>query len=174
MVYSTQQLANLIRKPKTIAKVYANRLVKKTLAKQLIRGKISFTDDDFVISCQMVEPSYISLESALLFHNIVQQVPKEMTCVTTKNSLKYPELGIKYHKISSSLFFGYSKFKKDNSYVYVADPEKALIDGVYLNIFSKKNYVEFKEKLDKNKIEKYLLKLKCRGKNKIKKVFKND
>ena len=69
-VYNTSQLTNLIDKDYSIASVYLTRLWKAGLAKRLVRGKISFVDNDFVIASQLVEPSYISLSSALLFHNV--------------------------------------------------------------------------------------------------------
>ena len=59
-VYNSAQLSNLINMERTTASVYMSRLVDKGMAKKLIRGKISFVDDDFVIASQLVEPSYIS------------------------------------------------------------------------------------------------------------------
>lgn len=172
-VYSIQQLANLIEKPKKIAKVYSLRLVKKKLAKRIIRGKISFSEDEFIIASQLIEPSYISLNSALLFHNKIQQIPKNIECITTKNSFKFKEFGLIYHKISPSLFYGYKKYKKENSYIYVAEPEKALIDGIYLNLYSKKDFEELKECIDIKKLEKYIYQFKGRGNKKLKEMIKH-
>src|SRR3989344_748626 len=86
-VFSVQQLSNLIGKSRAVATVYSNRLVRKGLAFRVLKGKISFIDDDFIVATQLIEPSYISLDSALLFHGIITQVPKSVECVTTKNSL---------------------------------------------------------------------------------------
>lgn len=166
-IYSIQQLANLIGKPKRITKVYFSRLVKKKLAKRLLRGRISFTDDDYIIATQMVEPSYISLNSALLFHGIIQQIPTQVECITTKNSFRFPKLGITYHKISPSLFFGYEKHKKGNSYILVAEPEKALIDAVYLNAIDKLSSLEILEKIDLKKVTEFLKRFKGKGKKKL-------
>ena len=98
-VYNTSQLSNLIGKDYTTASVYLTRLWKNGFAKRLVRGKISFIDNDFVIASQLVEPSYISLSSALLFHNITQQVPRRIQSVTPVNSIKLDGLGLEYHKI---------------------------------------------------------------------------
>ena len=114
-VYSVQQLANLIGKPKTIAKVYLSRLVEKGLAKRILRGKITFVDDDHVVASQLLEPCYISLMSALLFHELINQVPKQVECVSPRNSRRYPEHGVIYHKIPASLFFGYERYQKSNT-----------------------------------------------------------
>jgi predicted transcriptional regulator of viral defense system len=142
-VFSVQQFSNLIRKPRAIATVYMARLVDNKMAERLLRGKISFVEDDFVIATQMVEPSYISLDSALLFSGIKKQITSSVECVTTKNSIKYGNLAIVYHKIPGKLFFGYKRYKRSNSYIFVAEPAKALIDGLYLGIYSKKDIEEF-------------------------------
>lgn len=166
-VYSIQQLANLIGKPKKIAKVYANRLVHRGLAKKLLKGKISFTEDEFIIASQLLEPAYISLFSALLFHQLVKQVPKNIECATSVNSRKYDSLGIEYHKIPSRLFYGYKRYKKDFSYIMIADPEKAIIDAIYLNIISKDLVKELYEKLDRKKLSDYVKRIHGFGKKKL-------
>ncbi len=147
-VYTIQQLSNIISKSRAISTVYSSRLVKKGLARRLGKGKISFTEDDLVIATQLVEPSYISLNSSLLFHGIIQQVPKRIECVTTKNTLDYEDRRIFYHKIPGTLFFGYKKYQKSGSYVFVAEPEKAIIDGLYLNTYSRKEIDEYIPYLD--------------------------
>ncbi|PIU21038.1 MAG: hypothetical protein COT15_04395 [Candidatus Diapherotrites archaeon CG08_land_8_20_14_0_20_34_12] len=170
-VYSIQQLANLIKKPKSIAKVYSSRLVNKGLAKRILQGKISFIDDDFIIASQLIEPSYISLTSALLFHKLIQQMPANVECVTTKNSRRYKNAGIVYHKIPCSLFYGYEKYKNGPSYIFAADAEKALVDSVYLNSISKNSIGEMLSKLDKKKLEDYINRFKGRGKKKLVKAL---
>lgn len=166
-VYSIQQLANLINKPKKIANVYSVRLVRKSLARRLIRGKISFAEDEFIIASQLIEPSYISLFSALLFHQLIKQVPKNIQCVATTNSREYNLLGIKYHKIPPRLFYGYKKYKKDFSYILVADPEKAVIDAIYLDTIPKDLVEEIYNDLDKKKLEEYMKRFQGWGKKKI-------
>ena len=166
-LYSIQQLANLVKKPKSVAKVYASRLVKKGLAKRILRGKISFVDDDYVVASQLLEPSYVSLSSALLFHAAINQVPAFVESVTPKNSRRYEALGVVYHKIPPSLFYGYEKYKKGGSYVFVADAEKALMDWVYLSPPSKSMITELMGKLDKKKLAGYVARFRGRGRKKL-------
>ncbi len=147
-VYDAQELSNLINKNKRIALVYMNRLVQNGLAIRLINGKISFSNDEFIIASQLVIPSYISLNSALLYHKITDQVPEYIESVNTVNSYKYHRLGIIYHKIKPELFFGYKRYAKAGSFVFVADPDKAVFDGLYFNIFSKFDIMDFKDKID--------------------------
>jgi predicted transcriptional regulator of viral defense system len=142
-------------------------LVNKEIAKRLLQGKITFIDDDQIIASQLIEPSYISLRSALLFHSMIKQVPQNIECVTPRNSRFHKELGIAYHKIPPALFFGYDRLQKGDSYIFMADPEKALIDSVYLNKISKSMIPEIAENIDKNKLTKYIKRFKGRGKKKL-------
>lgn len=170
-VFSVQQLSNLIGKPKMVCNVYASRLVKKGLAVRIAKGKISFEGNEFIIAAQLVEPSYISLNSALLFHGIIMQVQKNIECVTTKNSFRFKKLGIVYHKISPLLFFGFKKHSQGKSYVMIAEPEKAVLDGLYLNVFSKKDLVEFSQKINMQKLRQLLKRFRGRGWKKLEKLI---
>lgn len=170
-VYSTSLLANLINKPKEIANVYLSRLIKKGLAIKLINGKISFSNDEYIIASQLIEPSYISLTSALLFHNLIQQVPNNIECVTTRNSLKFSNLKINYHKLPPSLFYGFKRYKKLNSYILIAEPEKAVIDSLYLNLMSVGDFKEILPKLDKENFKGLISHFNGKGSKKIKELI---
>ena len=79
--------------------------------------------------------SYISLESALVEKGITSQSPSVLTCVTTgyPQSFRAKSAGLVYRKISSELYWGYEeKATRYNKYL-IAEPEKALLDWVYLN-----------------------------------------
>ena len=166
-VYSIQQLSNLIKKPKRIAKVYASRIVRKGLASKPMRGRLAFVDDLYVMATQLIEPSYISLFSSLNFHGLMTQVPRDIECVTPKNSRCFETLGIVYHKIPPSLFYGYEKYAKAGSYVFVADPEKAVVDGVYLNALPENMMTEVVERMDRRKLEMYVRRYEGHGRKKL-------
>lgn len=166
-VYTNQQLANLMGKPKEVAKVYASRLARRGLAGRPIRGRLAFVDDDHVIATQLVEPSYISLHSALSFHQMLSQVPRYIECVTPRNSRRYPALGIVYHRMPPSLFFGYERYAKAGSYVFVADPEKAVVDGVYLNLMPRNVLAELLDRLDAKKLASHVRRYEGRGRRKL-------
>ena len=171
-VYNSQELSNLINKNKNIALVYMNRLVKNGLATKLNKGKISFIKDDFIIASQLISPSYISLNSALLFHNITYQVPEYIECVDTINSFNYYNLGIIYHKIRPELFFGYRRYNKNGSFIFVANPDKAVFDGLYFKIFSKFDIMDFKNEIDFSGLLSILKNIKIKGIKKIMEMLK--
>lgn len=170
-VYTAQQLAGLIGKPRAVATVYLSRMVAKGLARRLLRGYVTFVDDEYVIASQLMEPSYISATSALNFHALIQQVPARIECVSTRNSRNYKNLGISYHRIPPELFFGYERHAKGDSYILMADPEKALIDSVYLNLIARDAARELLDKVDRKKIDGYLGRFSGRGKKKLARCF---
>lgn len=79
--------------------------------------------------------SYISLESALVEKGVINQSPSALTCVSPAHSRSYhsKSANIVYRKISSDLYWGYEdKSTRYNTYL-IAEPEKALLDWIYLN-----------------------------------------
>jgi len=79
--------------------------------------------------------SYISLESAMVDNGITSQSPSVLTCVTPgyPQSFRTKSVAIVYRKISSGLYWGYEeKATRYNKYL-IAEPEKALLDWIYLN-----------------------------------------
>ena len=78
--------------------------------------------------------SYISLESALVDRGVITQNPSILTCVTPD----YPQtfhgksIVIVYRKISPDLYWGFEERTTRYNKYLIAEPEKALLDWVYL------------------------------------------
>ena len=171
-VYTTEQLARLLSITKPSAKNYIYLLVKNNLARRLQRGKITFSSDDLVNASQMIEPSYISVSSALYFHGMVMQVPAKVFCVTTVNTFDFEETGYYYHRIPSDLFFGFEKLAKaDGTFFYVATKEKAVIDMVYLNLVSPGLLRDVKRYTSKKRMAELLDRYEGRGSKRMKEVL---
>jgi len=78
--------------------------------------------------------SYISLESALVESGVTNQSPAFLTCVTPAypRSFRSKSVTIVYRKISRKLYWGFEeKATRYNTY-RIAEPEKALLDWIYL------------------------------------------
>ncbi len=165
LVWSSGELANYLQLPKDILSVYIHRMKKKGLV-SIVHKKICFTDNDFIIANNLVTPSYISMKTALFLHGQLQQIPFTIELVTPVNSRIIDNY--KYFRINPKLFFGYEKVNIDNSSVYVATVEKAIIDGIYYNNISRSTIDEID--YDSNVLRKYLEimeGLKFRGKKKL-------
>lgn len=82
------------------------------------------------IASVLYAPAYISLETALFMHGIVDQAPHLLTCVTiNKTKIFRTGLGeIQYYHLKPELFFGY----QINDALPLAEAEKAALDFVYL------------------------------------------
>src|SRR6266705_3976892 len=78
--------------------------------------------------------SYISLESVMVEKGITSQSPSVLTCVTPgyPQSFRKNSVSLVYRKISPGLYWGYeAKATRYNKYL-IAEPEKALLDWIYL------------------------------------------
>ena len=86
------------------------------------------------IAAVLKRPSYISLEKALEYHNVIPEAVSVYTSVTTKRGARFEsEAGIfDYRHIQESLFWGYSSHTVNQQTSFIAVPEKALLDYFYL------------------------------------------
>lgn len=77
-------------------------------------------------------PCYISLQTALYHHGMIDQIPRVITVVSLARSrvIKTPLATISVHHIAPEFFFEYELDVKTQ--VKMATPEKALLDVLYL------------------------------------------
>ncbi len=101
-------------------------------------------------------PSYVSLQSALYYHDMVSQIPEVIYCVSLARTRTYETsmATISVHHIPGSFFFGYEE--RGEHHVRMALPEKALLDILYLSqsksrLFAVLPEIEFPEKFSINK-----------------------
>jgi predicted transcriptional regulator of viral defense system len=101
-------------------------------------------------------PSYVSLQSALYYHDMVFQIPDVIYCISLERTRTYktPLATVSVHHIPSSFFFGYEE--RGEHQVRMAVPEKALLDTLYLSqsrsrLFAFLPEVEFTPKFSINK-----------------------
>lgn len=91
--------------------------------------------DPFVVSNRLVTPSYVSLESALNFHEIIPDVAQGVTAVTTGRVVEYetPLGRYIFHHVLHERFWGAElRSVARGQEALVASSEKALIDLLYL------------------------------------------
>ncbi len=86
--------------------------------------------NDFEIANKVIEPSYLSLESALNFYGILPQFPYSITSITSRRAKKITIFSKEYDYVhlSEDLYWGYEK----RGETLIASPEKAVIDQLYL------------------------------------------
>ena len=113
--------------------VALHRLAESGILERVRRGYYRVTArpaDEAALANVLYRPSYLSFESALARHGILSQIPYTMTFATTRRSKRMAIGGreAEFRQIKKDLFFGY---RLEGS-LYVAEPEKALLDELYM------------------------------------------
>lgn len=113
--------------------VLLNRLVKNGTLIRLKRGvyQPEFQSLELEkVANELYYPSYLSFESALSRYGVLSQTPYVLTFATTKTTKRLNLAGkeVEYRQLKDKLFFGY-KLEKG---VYLAEPEKAILDQLYM------------------------------------------
>lgn len=98
-------------------------------------GFIPSDNEYFLIANKLYEPSYVSLESALNYYNVIPEAVQVVTSVSTQKTNTFDtSLGrYAYRTINESLFWGYVVIEVSEHGVIMASLEKALLDYLYLN-----------------------------------------
>jgi len=141
-----------IKKENTLYKLL-QRLEKSDVVQRIVKGKYLFSfneANDFELANFLVNPSYISLESALSFYGILPQFPYTITSVTPLKTKKiiYQDKEYEFSHLESKYFFGFVKRER----FLIATPEKALLDEFYF-MAKKLRKVHF-EDLDLKSVDK--------------------
>ena len=121
------------------ARVSATRYVKQGFlvrAKRNVyvlreRWKTLTIEEKFVLANLLEVPSYISLMTAMGYHEVTTQVQRDfIESLAVKRTKETDVEGavFKYTKIKKELYFG---FRRDEGF-FIASPEKAFLDAVYL------------------------------------------
>ncbi|MFH1408102.1 MAG: hypothetical protein ABIJ36_03470 [Patescibacteria group bacterium] len=109
------------------------------------------------IANRLYQPSYISFEYALYFHNIIPESPYQVTNATTKPTRTFTVTNrvFTYQKIKTAAYTGYKLVRNNKECFLIAEPEKALADYLYFVVLGKKPY---NERFNLSKINKIKLK----------------
>lgn len=92
-----------------------------------------------VIANKVVHPSYLSLDWALQYYEMIPEYVPNPTSITTGRGVQFiaqDRLFI-YHHVQPSFFIGYMRTEFDGHMINVTHPEKALLDKIYL--FTQRN-----------------------------------
>ncbi len=85
------------------------------------------------ISAVLIPESYVSMEVALNYHGLFDQLPNRVTAINTKKSIRYNFQSIEYKfvKTKPEIFFGFKEFSMEGQRVKIAETEKAILDFMY-------------------------------------------
>jgi predicted transcriptional regulator of viral defense system len=128
---------------------------------------LSDTDIDNLLLANEMNHSYISMEFALSYYQIIPEITPSITCVSNNRSESVVnEFGnFYYHKITPKLFLGFALLessKKEKRFIRIAEREKALFDLVYFrsDLKAEKDFhslrLNIEKKIDFKKIKEYI------------------
>jgi len=153
--------------------VQLNQWQNKGYIKKIINGWYIFSDKTLdenklcIVSNRVHIPSYVSLEFAFRYYDLIPEGVFQMTCVSTKKTTSFEtHIGyFQYRKIATKYFFGYKLVQSGQDFFLLAYPEKAIIDYFYLNPQIKNeeqfyelrfNQANLRQILSKSRLNKFL------------------
>ncbi|MEW5766860.1 MAG: hypothetical protein AB1797_04435 [bacterium] len=147
-IISSSHIFNLTPKPRSLK----NQLTiwqKKGLLIKLRKGLYILNEQDrkitpsrLFIANALYLPSYISTEYALSYYDLIPEKVEDLTSVTTKKTISFKNVfgSFHYQHLKTELFFGMNQIMDENNLpVFLAHPEKAMLDFIYLNLEEFKN-----------------------------------
>lgn len=108
------------------------RLKREGLVFRVERGKYTAFDDPMVFASHIVVPSYISFWTALRFYNLTEQLPLDIMVASPKTRKNLEFRGTKIRFFKSRELWGYRKQRYGGFDIFVAEPEKAIVDSLLL------------------------------------------
>ena len=131
--FSPADLEKILGQRRPALYVTLNRLVRYGVLRRLRRGVYQVAlraPNCSLIAHQLVYPSYLSFESALSRYGILSQVPYTLTFATPHKTrrLTLGDTVVEFRQLKDDLFFGYTL----EGGLYVAEPEKAFLDQLYM------------------------------------------
>lgn len=124
-----EKMTRLSRKSLYVA---LNRWVNNGLLERIATGIYCPTMGDLSVekvAAQLYIPNYLSFESALARHGILNLIPHSLTFATTRKTRRYTlrNQDVEFRQISPMFFFGFEM----KGGINIAVPEKAFLDQVY-------------------------------------------
>ncbi len=131
--FTTADLKRVVGLSGKSLSVTLGRLVTSGLLRRLCRNVYVLTTqplDIERIGMVLRYPAYLSFESALSRHGMLSQIPYSLTFATTRPSAQHvvADHTIAYSHLPAKLFWGFTTIQG----LQVAEPEKALLDQLYL------------------------------------------
>jgi len=176
-IFTTSDFAKLLGISKRKATLLLTRNTRKQYFTRLIKGVYCLTGDlpsTFSIANAVLRPSYISLDTALSYYKMIPETIYSVTSITTRHSrsIIISNMEYKYHQLAKKLYFGIRPIKENDSYIFMAEKEKALLDYLYfvangkrvyndrlsVKTIDKKRFSVYQQEFKKNIKNKFLLK----------------
>ena len=138
-VFTSADAMKVLGSSRLYANLFLHRLASRNQIKHIGRGLYAVEGAGRLeIAYSLAPNGYISGLAALFYYGLINQDPLEIDVVNTKRSLnrqvmyEHSRINVKIVKMSKRLFFGYKKDIGNVGYFLIAEPEKAILDTLYL------------------------------------------
>ncbi len=158
-VFTTTEIARAYGTTRASAAVYIKRMLDRGLIFRVAKGIYSLENDSILYASYVIQNSYISFNSALYLHGIIDQIPGKISVAVPKRMKKAVE-GVEFVTMPKKAMFGFKKTEYKGYFIWLAEPEKALADIAYK--YGKPNYDA--GKIDEKKLAAYLERMSMRSK----------
>lgn len=159
-VFTIDDAVKVLRGRREYARLFLHRLVKSKMLGRAERGLYYLPErsNEYEIASHVVYPSYISMVSALRYYGLTTQMPNAVYVVSPRRHkaingvLGYDLI---FKSIRKDMMYGYHK--ESNGNIFMADPEKALVDIFYFRDASDLDHGALEEpsRLDVDKLAAY-------------------
>jgi predicted transcriptional regulator of viral defense system len=144
LYFGCEDIARALAINPASARVSASRYVRLGILIRLKRNvyllrkrwQAASREERFVLANIGQVPSYISLMTALDYHEITTQIQRgliESVAVKRTKEISFNGSVFRYTKVSRDLYFGFIR-QQD---FFIATPEKAFLDAIYLTSFGR-------------------------------------
>ena len=146
-LFKENDIAKIMNKNPDYIKTLLYRLNERGVIHRIERGKYTCYDDILLFASYIYVPSYIGLWTAIRYYNLTEQLPKTIFVMVPKSrkSLKFNGISIEF--VKTKYFFGFKKERYRDFDIFIAEPEKTLIDS----LISRKIPLDEIEKIIKTK-----------------------
>jgi predicted transcriptional regulator of viral defense system len=91
-----------------------------------------WTEHEFIIASNLIEPYYVGFRSALNYFGYTEQISRTIFIASTsrklKSSLEISGVTYRFVVMSKLKFFGYKQISINGSQVNISEPEKTIVD----------------------------------------------
>jgi predicted transcriptional regulator of viral defense system len=163
-VVESRDAAALLQVSTSNATTILRRLAKSGMIAHLSRGRWLVNEKiDRLALPELISapyPAYISMQSALFHHGLIEQIPSVIYAVTPARPrrLQTPMGTISFHRMPPELFLGFELSPRSDA--KIATPEKALFDLLYLapgrsRVFSKQPELTIPRRFQWQRLKEY-------------------
>lgn len=156
--------------------------IRRVVNRWYVFSKMLRQEELLLISNRIYPPSYVSLEWAMSYYQLIPEGVYTITAVTTLKTQKFnTDIGtFSYKHVKPSLMFGYRLISFENTMFKLAEPEKLILDYLYLNPSANSledleslrlNVPELQSILEQQKVQNYLAMFKNKALEKRVKVL---